>query len=157
MKTLTAEDILAMTEKVGEVFKFVKVGTPYNDQTEYRFIKLQVYGPVHRDMVSEEDNERALAAGTIMLRPCSWRISDRYSGTLRVGCTGEHEVELQALLGRTPHSELVMQRYEEEQARQQEERQRREDEQYARDREATDAKHDPIQRRKRGMRLWGGE
>ena len=152
MKTLTAEDILAMTKKVGEVFKFVKVGTPYNDRTEYRFIKLQVYGPVHADMVSEEDNERALAAGTIMLRPCSWRISDRYSGTLRIGCTGEHEAELQALLGRTPHSELVMREYEAEQERLEAERQRREDERFAQDRAATDAQHDPIQRRMRILR-----
>lgn len=109
--TLTADEILAATEKVGEVYKFVKV------DGSYRFIKLQIYGPVHANMVDKD--EKAEAAGTIMLRPCSWQISDRYSSTLGIGCSGKEEDELKALFsGRTSHDEMVMRQYEEEQRRQ---------------------------------------
>jgi len=110
IKPLSIDDILLATTREIKSYKFVKVaGT-------YRFIEVVFYGPVHRDLVSEEETPQA--AGTIILAPDYWRMSDWYSSTLRIGCSGEEETELQTLIDRTPHSEIVMRQYEEQQRQQ---------------------------------------
>lgn len=111
IQALTIDAILAATRTTVKSYKFVKVSG------EYRFIEVAFYGPAHRDLVSEDEEPQA--AGTIMLAPDYWRMSDWYSSTLRIGCSGEEETELQQLIDRTPHSEIVMRKYEEEQRQRQ--------------------------------------
>lgn len=111
IQPLSIQDILTATLKEIKPYKFVKVGG------EYRFIEVTFYGPAHKDLVAEDEEPQA--AGTIMLAPDYWRMNDWHSSTLRIGCGGEEEAELQQLINRTPHSEIVMRKYEEEQRQRQ--------------------------------------
>ena len=79
--------ISELKEHDGEIYKFVRVGS------EFRYCVLSPHGLQHRDLV--KPGEKAVAAGSFfMYRPSAWKMSQRYSSTLSLGCSEEHEKAL---------------------------------------------------------------
>jgi len=87
---LTLDEMLEHSNtRAGNLYKWARVNG------EFRFIHLIFYEN-HGMLVN--DGEEATSAGTITMNSDFWRMTDRGSSTLSVGCSGEDETALEETL-----------------------------------------------------------
>ena len=81
------------------LYKFVQV-----NQGEIRIVESTLHGPRHIDLVNK--GEVAVAAGLVSVFENFWKFADRYSSSLRIGCSDLVIPILTGIIGK-PYKEDV--------------------------------------------------
>jgi hypothetical protein len=81
------------------LYKFVQV-----NKGEIRFVESSLHGPRHIDLVNK--GETATAAGLVSIFEGFWKFADRFSTSLRIGCTDSIIPILTGIIGK-PYKEDI--------------------------------------------------